>query len=74
MSNDWGWHNKEDKDAIVVQSVQAIAVYTNPAGEIVIRQQDSGGEDDSVIVVPRSMVLLIAKALKAEFSKKFIPD
>jgi hypothetical protein len=37
-ANDWDW-NPEKQKSIVVQQVDAIAIYTNVRGEIVIRQQ-----------------------------------
>jgi len=68
--NDWKWHEQDAKESIVVPSVQAVAVYANTDGDIVIRQQNPMGEEDAVIVVPRSSVGAIIKALKAESAKK----
>lgn len=66
MSTDWSWYGDSEKDSVVVPAVQAIAVYTNSAGEIVIRQQDSMGEDDSVIVFPKSQAKAIVDAIIVE--------
>lgn len=63
---DWDWKLNE---SVVVESVQALAVYTNTGGSIVIRQQDSMGEDDDVVIVPRQHVSALIKALKAELKK-----
>lgn len=66
-----------DKESTVVDSVRAIAVYTNTAGDIVIRQESTGhgdhGDDDDVIVIPRRLVGTVVKALKAEAAKDFEP-
>jgi hypothetical protein len=71
---DWQWHGEEEKESLVVASVQAVAVYTNPRGEIVIRQESAMREDDSVIVIPKSVGVALAKAIRAEAAKKFTPD
>jgi len=70
MSSDMQWYGPDASADIVVKSVQAIAVYTNTSGDIVIRQQDPLNDDDSVIVIPRSSVSALVKALKAEAAKK----
>ncbi len=66
MSKDWNWYGDSEKDSVVVPAVQAIAVYSNPSGEIVIRQQDSMGNDDSVIFFPKSQAKVIIDAIMAE--------
>lgn len=60
--NEFAW---EDED-IVLRSVSAIAVYSNPAGDVVIRQQDPMGDEDQVIVIPRDRVFMVADALHEE--------
>lgn len=74
MAGDWKWHGENERESIVVPAVQAIAVYTNPAGDIVIRQEDPMGNEDSVVVLPRGSVNALIKAMKAEAAKKFEPD
>lgn len=64
-SNEFKW---TDKDSVVVERVDAIAVYQNPNGEVVIRQQDPMGDDDSVIVVPKSRLNDLILALQSESS------
>jgi len=72
MSEDkWNWG---DQESVVIQSVQATAVYTNPKGDIVIRQESALGGDDQYVVVPRKMADAMAKAIRAESKKEFIPD
>lgn len=70
MGSDWNWN---DKESTVIPAVQAVAVYTNPSGDIVIRQQDHYGDDDAVIVIPRSQAAQLAKALRDEAKKPFVP-
>lgn len=58
------WSSSEMKQHIVVPQVDAIAVYRNPDGDVVVRQRNSTGEDDAVIFVPPSAVAALVKALK----------
>lgn len=67
-ANDWDW-NPEKQKSIVVQQVDAIAIYTNVRGEIVIRQQGFGGEEDAIVAFPRAYADTIIAALTAEASK-----
>lgn len=53
------------KESTVIPSVRAVAVYTNPNGDIVIRQEGYPDEDD-FIVIPRGAVNSLVEALKAE--------
>jgi hypothetical protein len=48
-TDDFSW---SDDALVVVKRVDAIAVYRNPDGDIVIRQERRGGADDNIIVVP----------------------
>lgn len=66
----WDWNSVED---VIIPSVRAVAVYTNPNGDVVIRQEDGMGEEDSYIILPRSMVEKVAKAIRAEAKKPFNP-
>lgn len=68
MANDWDW-NPEKQKSIVVQQVDAIAIYTNVRGEIVIRQQGPNGEEDAIVAFPKTYVETIAAALNAEAGK-----
>lgn len=64
MSKNFNWNDEEMQEDIIVPSVQAIAVYRNPSLDIVIRQQDPLGEEDQVIVIPRSRAKEIIKAIQ----------
>ena len=68
MSKDWNWHSSDAEDSMVIPSVQAVAVYTNGNGDVVIRQEGWAGEDDSVIVIPVSLAQQVADAIKNELS------
>lgn len=61
-SSDWNWY--EQKPEIVFPSVQAVAVYQNPDGDVVIRQQGEMGEDDSVVIIPARNVDAVIAAIK----------
>lgn len=50
---DFNWTNVDD-DELIVPTVMGIAVYRNPKGEIVIRQQGGMLEPDTFVVVPLS--------------------
>lgn len=64
MSDKFDWN---DKDAVVVQRVDAIAVYQNEKGDIVIRQQDSMGGDDHYIIIPPDRVNDVLNAIVVEY-------
>ena len=64
--NDWSWSEEDGKSSTVVRSVQAVAVYTNPDGDIVIRQQGEFGGDDSVIIIPTQVASAVSKAIMTE--------
>lgn len=65
MSNpdDFEW----DGESTVIASVQATAVYTNKFGDIVIRQQDPMGHDDSTIFIPKDRAEEVAQAILNEY-------
>lgn len=60
---DWDWHSKDQGDSIVVPQTNAIAVYTNPDGDVVVRQQGYP-EDDSIIIIPKKQAKAVADAIK----------
>ena len=61
---DFSWYSKDSLEDIVFPSVQAVAVYQNEAKDVVIRQQGSQGEDDSIIVIPARNVEALVYALQ----------
>jgi len=70
MASDFKWYGEDADPNIVIPSTQAIAVYRNPANDLVLRQEDPNGGDDSVIVIPRFAVRAITKAMLAEIKKQ----
>ena len=73
MQDDWDWHSKEVKECTVIRPVRAIAVYTNPAGDLVIRQEGEpditepyGKVEDHFVVVPKDRVESIIAAIQKE--------
>lgn len=69
MSNDWKWHDESGKESTVFPTISAVAVYTNQAGELVIRQEGQMGEDDSVIVIPRIHAGAVISAMQSELEQ-----
>ena len=61
MQDDFDWSIKE---IVVVPQVDAIAVYENPDGDIVIRQRDDYN-DDPFVCIPRSSLESVITALVA---------
>ena len=61
-TNEFSW---SDKESVVIEKVDAIAVYTSPRGDIVIRQEGNM-EDDSIIVVPQLRLNDLISALRRE--------
>lgn len=60
---EFSWGDKED---IVVRSVDAVAVYANQDGDVVIRRMaDFQEQEDAIVVVPRNSVDALVKAIKA---------
>jgi hypothetical protein len=57
---------KWDDEELVIQQVDAVAVYRNPHGDLVIRQRDSVSHDDSVVVVPMERARALRAAIKRE--------
>lgn len=62
--NEWDWYGMEAQEDVVFPSVQAVAVYQNASKDVVIRQQGSMGEDDSIVVIPRAHVDALLEAIK----------
>jgi hypothetical protein len=58
-AEDFNW----SEENTIVSAVQAIAVYFNPRGDIVIRQQDAMGDEDDFIVIPIQHARRVAEAI-----------
>lgn len=62
---DFKWN--EDIDNVVFKTAQGVAVYSNPDGDIVIRQQAGPMDDeDQIVIVPRDRVETLIFSIKSE--------
>lgn len=68
MSNlegeEFSWAEAQKEGAVVVRSVDAIAVYRNPHGDVVIRQESSMGDEDDLVIIPQSYIEALITALR----------
>jgi len=60
-SDDFSW---SDDTLVVVKRVDAIAVYRNPEGDIVIRQERRGGDEDHVVIVPGQYAYTLVESIQ----------
>lgn len=51
-------------DSVVIQRVDAVAVYINERNEVVIRQENQAGDGDAIIVIPVRCVPDLMEALQ----------
>ena len=63
QSNDFSW---SDHKSIVVKRVDAIAVYKNGEGDLVIRQENPLGESDRIVVVPAQYAYTVVEAMQQQ--------
>ncbi|ATQ77878.1 hypothetical protein CR152_27780 [Massilia violaceinigra] len=61
--SDINWYGEDQDSSVIFNSVNALAVYINTSGELVIRQQGANGEDDSVIALPKMFVPMLLSAI-----------
>lgn len=70
--DDFDWHNSE---SVVTKTVAGIAVYTNPNGDVIIRQDRLDGDfwdRDPFIVIPHDRVDSVIAALKNEVENQML--
>jgi hypothetical protein len=61
-TEDFSWR---DTDAVVVRQQDAIAVYSNPDGDLVIRRRRAWDEEDDIwIVVAQTQVRTVIDAME----------
>ncbi|MDF0517742.1 hypothetical protein P0R31_10910 [Bradyrhizobium yuanmingense] len=66
-SEDFSW---QDADAVVVRQQDAIAVYSNPDGDLVIRRRRAWDEEDDVwIVVGQAQIRTVIEAMERVFKE-----
>lgn len=68
--SDFKWHGEDADESMVIRPVRAVAVYSNPAGDVVIRQEGYMGEDDDIVIVPRQHIDALVQAIMAEMDEK----
>ncbi len=64
--SDWNWNGGDEQTSQVIPRVNALAVYSNANGDVVIRQQGDMGEDDRVIIFPANHADAVIGAIKFE--------
>jgi hypothetical protein len=71
MTDDFSWVGAKNRDQVVVPEQAAIAVYENPNGDVVIRQQAALGSDDHFVYVqPAYLPRLIASLEQARLKPR----
>lgn len=70
MSDDFSWVDARNAGQVVVPEQAAIAVYENPHGDVVIRQESSIGDDDHFIYVQHTYLPTLIAALEQIRLKK----
>jgi hypothetical protein len=69
-ANDFSW---SDEALIVVKRVDAIAVYKNPEGDIVIRQERRSGGEDNVVIVPAQYAYTLVESVQRMLKAQLFP-
>jgi hypothetical protein len=69
---DFDW--RRDADDIAIEEQLRIAVYCNPRGHVVIRQQDWPEDDSMVVVAPQNALALARAVLKAAGQIEALPE
>jgi hypothetical protein len=65
MSNENEEFSWRDTDSVVVRQQDAIAVYSNPDGDLVIRRRQAWDENDDVwIVVAQTQIRTVIDAME----------
>jgi hypothetical protein len=65
MSDDSGDFSWRETDAVVVRQQDAIAVYSNPDGDLVIRRRQAWDEEEDVwIVVAQTQIRTVIDAME----------
>ena len=54
-----------DSASVLIQPVEAVAVYINPNNDVVLRQQNALLDDDSVVIIPKQHINLLISRLMA---------
>lgn len=74
-SDEFNWVDARKEGTVVVPEQAAIAVYENPNGDLVIRQQGEMGEDDHFIYIQHTYLpRLIASLEQARLKHQREPE
>ena len=69
-ASDFSW---SDDALVVVKRVDAIAVYRNAEGDVVIRQERRSGDDDNMVVVPAQYAYTLVEAVQRMLKAQLFP-
>ena len=69
-ANDFSW---ADEGLVVVKRVDAIAVYKNPEGDIVIRQERRTGGEDNIVIVPAQYAYTLIESIQRMLKAQLFP-
>ncbi|WP_432379659.1 hypothetical protein [Duganella sp. P38] len=67
---DWDWNSASARESLVLPRVDALAIYANSNGEIVLRQQGMDGNEDSIIIIPKSQAPEVVAAINNMLTEK----
>lgn len=67
---DWDWNSTSARESLVLPRVDALAIYANANGEIVLRQQGMDGNDDSIIIIPKTQAQQVIDAITGMLAGK----
>jgi hypothetical protein len=67
---DWDWNSASSRESLVLPRVDALAIYSNTNGEIVLRQQGMDGNEDSIIIIPKSQAQEVITAITGMLNDK----
>lgn len=67
---DWDWTSASARESLVLPRVDALAIYGNSSGEIVLRQQGMDGAEDSIIIIPKTQAQQVIDAIKDMLDNK----
>ena len=68
-----GEFNWFDDHALAVRRVCALAIYKSAEGDIVIRQEDPDGQEDTVVVIPLGFAASVMEAIQRQFRDSILP-
>jgi hypothetical protein len=73
MTNEFNWNEAEDD--VILAGQQAVAIYENPKGDTVIRQEsDYTRDEDSIIIIKRNNTAAFVDALQQHLENQQVAD